>query len=46
MAQGQPTVLVSGIPCGPGVTPQPGFLSRGVWLPIVITFPTGQVKPN
>lgn len=44
MAQGQPPAFLSGIPAGPGVSPQPGFLSRGVWLPVVITFPSGQTK--
>ncbi|XP_018330358.1 protein MON2 homolog isoform X2 [Agrilus planipennis] len=38
-----PTFLVV-LPTGPGVSPQPGFLSRGVWLPQVITFPTGTTK--
>lgn len=45
MAQSQPPVfLAGGMPTGPGATPQPGFFARGVWLPIVITFPTGVTK--
>ncbi|KAB0801130.1 hypothetical protein PPYR_05484 [Photinus pyralis] len=45
VTQGQPPVFLSGgIPSGPGVSPQPGFFSRGVWLPVVITFPTGTAK--
>ncbi|KAJ8933043.1 hypothetical protein NQ314_014283 [Rhamnusium bicolor] len=36
--------LQLGTGTGPGVSPQPGFLLRGVWLPIVATFPTGQTK--
>lgn len=44
VAQGQPPVYLGGLPAGPGVSPQPGFLLRGVWLPIVATFPTGQTK--
>ncbi|KAJ8914767.1 hypothetical protein NQ315_013270 [Exocentrus adspersus] len=36
--------FLGGLPAGPGVSPQPGFLLRGVWLPIVATFPTGQAK--
>lgn len=40
----QPPALISGLPIGAGVTPQPGFLFRGVWLPLVITFPSGQTK--
>lgn len=44
MTQGQPPVFLGGLPAGPGVSPQPGFLLSGVWLPLVITFPTGQAK--
>ncbi|XP_056646961.1 protein MON2 homolog isoform X2 [Diorhabda sublineata] len=44
IVQGQPPVYLGGLPAGPGVSPQPGFLLRGVWLPIVATFPTGQTK--
>ncbi|XP_055710710.1 protein MON2 homolog [Phlebotomus papatasi] len=36
--------LIGGLPVGPGVSPQPGFLFRGVWLPLTATFPTGQCK--
>ncbi|KAG8331656.1 Endocytosis and vacuole integrity protein [Homalodisca vitripennis] len=43
-AQGQPPALLAGMPVGPGVSPQPGFFSRGVWLPVIITFPSGQAK--
>lgn len=44
VVQGQPPALVAGLPVGPGVSPQPGFFSRGVWLPVVATFPIGQAK--
>ncbi|XP_034257035.1 protein MON2 homolog [Thrips palmi] len=44
LAQGQPPSLLAGMPVGPGVSPQPGFFSRGVWLPIVITYSSGQTK--
>ncbi|XP_026271999.2 protein MON2 homolog [Frankliniella occidentalis] len=44
IAQGQPPSLLAGMPVGPGVSPQPGFFSRGVWLPIVITYSSGQTK--
>lgn len=40
----QPPALIGGLPVGAGVSPQPGFLFRGVWLPLVITFPIGQTK--
>lgn len=36
--------LLAGMPIGPGVSPQPGFYSRGIWLPVVVTFPSGQAK--
>lgn len=36
---------MTGMPIGPGVTPQAGFFSRGgIWLPVVIQLPTGQAK--
>jgi hypothetical protein len=44
VAQGQPPALLAGMPVGPGISPQPGFFSRGVWLPVVITFSSGQTK--
>jgi hypothetical protein len=44
VAQGQPPALLAGLPVGPGVSPQPGFFSRGVWLPVVVTFSSGQAK--
>lgn len=42
--QSQPPAIIGGLPVGPGVSPQPGFLFRGVWLPLVATFPIGQSK--
>ncbi|XP_063218937.1 protein MON2 homolog [Bacillus rossius redtenbacheri] len=44
VSQGQPPALLAGMPVGPGVSPQPGFFSRGVWLPVVATFTSGQAK--
>ncbi|KAK4871796.1 hypothetical protein RN001_015920 [Aquatica leii] len=45
VTQGQsPVFIAGGIPTTSGVSPQPGFFSRGVWLPLVITFPTGTAK--
>jgi hypothetical protein len=43
-AQGTAPALLAGMPIGPGVTPQPGFYSRGIWLPVVATFTSGQAK--
>ncbi|XP_039437762.1 protein MON2 homolog [Culex pipiens pallens] len=43
-AQGQQAALIGGLPVGPGISPQPGFLFRGVFLPLVVTFPSGQSK--
>lgn len=42
--QSQPPAIIGGLAVGPGVSPQPGFLFRGVWLPLVSTFPIGQSK--
>lgn len=42
--QGHPPALLAGLPVGPGVSPQRGFFSRGVWLPVVATFSSGQAK--
>lgn len=44
ITQGGPPVFLGNLPAGAGVTPQPGFMLRGIWLPIVSTFPTGQAK--
>lgn len=41
-SQSQQPGLIGGLPVG--VSPQPGFLFRGVWLPLVATFPIGQSK--
>ncbi|XP_043280380.1 protein MON2 homolog isoform X2 [Venturia canescens] len=45
-AQSGAPALLAGMPVGPGVSPQPGFYSRGVWLPVVQTFSSGQAKPT
>ncbi|XP_054718862.1 protein MON2 homolog [Uloborus diversus] len=42
--QGQPPALLAGMPVGPGITPQAGFLYRGVWFPIN-QMPSGTCKP-
>ena len=44
VAQGTTPTLLAGMPIGPGVSPQPGFYSRGIWLPVVTTFTSGQTK--
>ncbi|XP_014213732.1 protein MON2 homolog isoform X2 [Copidosoma floridanum] len=44
IAQGSAPAMLAGMPIGPGVTPQPGFFSRGIWLPVVATFTSGQAK--
>uniref|UniRef100_A0A182JBS9 Protein MON2 homolog n=1 Tax=Anopheles atroparvus TaxID=41427 RepID=A0A182JBS9_ANOAO len=43
-ASGQQSQLMGGMPVGPGISPQPGFIFRGVFLPLVVTFPSGQSK--
>lgn len=42
--QTTPPAMIAGLPVGPGMSPQSGFYFRGVWLPLVMTFPTGQSK--
>ncbi|KAF8790147.1 Protein MON2 like protein [Argiope bruennichi] len=42
--QGQPPALLAGMPVGPGITPQAGFLYRGIWLSIT-PIPAGTCKP-
>lgn len=42
--QSQQPTLIGGLAVGAGISPQPGFLFRGVWLPLVVTFPAGQTK--
>ena len=44
VTQGQPPSLLGGMPVGPGVSPQPGFFLRGVWLPVVVTYANGHTK--
>ena len=46
ISQGTAPALLAGMPIGPGITPQPGFYSRGIWLPVVVTFQSGQAKPT
>uniref|UniRef100_A0A1S4H3D2 Protein MON2 homolog n=1 Tax=Anopheles gambiae TaxID=7165 RepID=A0A1S4H3D2_ANOGA len=43
-SSGQQSQLMGGMPVGPGISPQPGFIFRGVFLPLVVTFPSGQSK--
>lgn len=42
--QGQPPALVGGMPIGGGVTPQPAFMYRGIWVPMAMNMPQGQTK--
>lgn len=41
---GQSSNILGGISMGGGISSQPGFMSRGVFLPIYDTFVTGQAK--
>ncbi|ESO95645.1 hypothetical protein LOTGIDRAFT_214760 [Lottia gigantea] len=43
--QGTPPAMVAGLPVGGGVSPQPAFMYRGVWIPLVISVPQGQTRP-
>ncbi|KAK7101826.1 protein MON2 homolog [Littorina saxatilis] len=42
--QGTPPAMVAGMPVGGGVSPQPAFMYRGVWIPLVVSIPTGQTR--
>lgn len=42
--QGTPPALLAGMPVGPGVTPQPAFLYRGVWIPLIVSMTTSANK--
>lgn len=37
--QGAPPSMVGGMPVGGGITPQPAFTYRGVWIPFILTIP-------
>ncbi|XP_067683321.1 protein MON2 homolog [Haliotis asinina] len=43
--QGTPPAMVAGLPVGGGVSPQPAFMYRGVWIPLVVSIPSAQSKP-
>ncbi|KAL4226466.1 hypothetical protein ACF0H5_014449 [Mactra antiquata] len=45
-AQGSPPLLVGGMPVGSGVSPQPAFMYRGVWIPLILVIPQGQTRPS
>lgn len=44
--QGQPPALVGGMPVGSGVTPQPAFAYKNLWIPLVVNIsaPQGSLK--
>ncbi|GFS01930.1 protein MON2 homolog [Elysia marginata] len=42
--QGTPPAIVHGMPVGSGVSPQPAFMYRGVWIPLNMAIPLGQSK--
>lgn len=44
--QGQSPAMLAGMPVGPGVSPQPAFFYRGVYLPLCVNIPTGQAKAS
>ncbi|KAK2589193.1 hypothetical protein KPH14_002005 [Odynerus spinipes] len=44
MPQGTGSPIFTGMPVGPGISPQPGFYSRGIWLPVVASFTSGHTK--
>lgn len=46
LTQGQSPAIVAGMPVGPGITPQPAFIYRGVWLPVCVIFTPGSTKSH
>ncbi|RXG68969.1 Protein MON2-like protein [Armadillidium vulgare] len=45
-SQSQSPSLLAGLPVGPGVSPQPAFFYRGIYLPLCVNLPTGHAKPS
>ncbi|KAL5014652.1 hypothetical protein ScPMuIL_008922 [Solemya velum] len=43
--QGTPPALVGGLPVGGGITPQPAFVYRGVWIPLTLAVTQGHSRP-
>jgi len=43
--QGAPPALVGGLPVGSGVTPQPAFIYRNVWIPLIMNVPQTPIRP-
>ncbi|XP_064632193.1 protein MON2 homolog isoform X2 [Lineus longissimus] len=41
---GTPPALVAGMPVGGGVSPQPAFTYRGIWIPLLTNIPQGSAK--
>ncbi|XP_074659312.1 protein MON2 homolog [Tubulanus polymorphus] len=41
---GTPPALVAGMPVGGGVSPQPAFIYRGIWIPLMTNIPLGNSK--
>lgn len=37
--------LVAGIPVGGGVTPQPAFVYKNLWIPLIMNVPQTPIKP-
>lgn len=42
--QGAPPSLVAGMPVGGGVTPQPAFVYKNLWIPLIMNVPQTPVR--
>lgn len=44
-AQGVSPALVGGLPVGGGVTPQPAFVYKNTWIPLIMNVPQSSIRP-
>lgn len=43
--QGAPPSMLAGMPVGSGVTPQPAFVYKSLWIPLIMNVPQSPIKP-
>lgn len=43
--QGAPPSMVAGMPVGSGVTPQPAFVYKNLWIPLIMNVPQTALRP-
>lgn len=44
-SQASAPALVGGLPVGSGVTPQPAFIYKNVWIPLIMNVPQAPLRP-